>query len=148
MVLFATYEGRASGVQTKPSGTHLKDKHIVYWRLGDLAPSAAADWQKIVCRIVGEQGAEPQPGAVEARWEFSPPPPASEGEGGIEGGRVVSVSRLEEAKGKDREVEVEPSDDDPFADVVAEPVPVVDLAPRWVDVPGARRLVSGKYQAL
>ncbi|KAJ4289469.1 Suppressor of Profilin deletion [Collariella sp. IMI 366227] len=33
VVFIATYEGaRASGVQTKPSGTHLKEKHLVYWR--------------------------------------------------------------------------------------------------------------------
>ncbi|MDT9151196.1 hypothetical protein RSW37_26035, partial [Escherichia coli] len=48
----ATYEGaRASGVQTKPSGTHLKDKHLVYWRLGDV--TLTEDWGKIICRVIG-----------------------------------------------------------------------------------------------
>lgn len=156
-MLFATYEGRASGAQTKPSGTHLKDKHIVYWRLGDLTPSSATDWQKIVCRIVGEQGAEPKPGIVEARWEFTPPPPLPDWLGGndheneIETG-AISVSRLEEAsannKGKDREVE----DDDPFADAASESGATTTTdappSPKWVEVPVVRRLVSGKYQAL
>ncbi len=181
VVLFATYEGRASGVQTKPSGTHLKDKRIVYWRLGDVTlrqPGGDHDqdgWQKIVCRVVGEQGAEPKPGAIEARWEFTIPPTttaaaaaspswAAMAENGDDGGvsvragagagvaaaaGAIGVSRLEEPKGKDREVEL-PSDDDPFADAVADSADLaaVNATPRWVDVPTTRRLVSGKYQAI
>ncbi|KAI0387906.1 Muniscin C-terminal mu homology domain-containing protein [Hypomontagnella monticulosa] len=132
LVLFATYEGKASGAQTKPSGTHLKDKHLVYWRLGDVTLSPDADWQKIVCRIIGDQGVEPKPGAVEARWEVTPPP------GIVEGGNTVSVSRLEEGKGK----EVELSEDDPFADDTPAPEEA-----KWVDVSAVRKLVSGKYEA-
>ncbi|KAI0161099.1 Muniscin C-terminal mu homology domain-containing protein [Hypoxylon sp. FL1284] len=130
VVLFATYDGRASGAQTKPAGTHLKDKHLVYWRLGDVAldPAAAADWQKLVCRVTGDHGVEPRPGHVEARWEFAGPfsEPA---------GAVVSVARLDEPKAKDVE-------DDPFADESAAPE-----EPRWVDVPAVRKLVSGKYES-
>ncbi|KAI1265039.1 Muniscin C-terminal mu homology domain-containing protein [Xylariaceae sp. FL1019] len=131
LVLFATYEGRASGAQTKPSGTHLKDRHLVYWRLGDVSLSPHADWQKIVCRIVGEQGAEPKPASIEARWEFNPP-------SDVDSSRTVSVSRLEEAKGK----EVEGSDDDPFADAASS-----GPEGRWVEVPAVRKLLSGKYEA-
>ncbi|KAL7627787.1 Suppressor of Profilin deletion [Parahypoxylon ruwenzoriense] len=130
LVLFATYEGKASGAQTKPSGTHLKEKHLVYWRIGDISLSADADWQKIVCRIIGDQGVEPKPGTIEARWEFSPP-------SGAEGPNAISVSRFEESKGK----EVELSSDDPFADERA-----TDEG-KWVDVPVVRKLVSGKYEA-
>ncbi|CAJ2514043.1 Uu.00g021620.m01.CDS01 [Anthostomella pinea] len=131
-VLFVTYEGKASGAQTKPSGTHLKDKHLVYWRLGDITLSSDANWQKIVCRIVGEQGSEPKAGTVEARWEFSPPSNAETAAG------AISVFRLEESKGKGAEL----SDDDPFADsdeTVAEG--------RWLEVPVVRKLISGKYDA-
>jgi hypothetical protein len=130
-VLFATYEGKASGAQTKPTGTHLKDKHLVYWRLGDVTLSASQSWQKIVCRIVGEAGVEPKPGTVEARWEYTPESDVVDG---------ISVSKLEEAKGK----EVELSEDDPFADAGAN-----DAASegRWVDVPAVRKFVSGKFEA-
>ncbi|KAI5868335.1 Muniscin C-terminal mu homology domain-containing protein [Durotheca rogersii] len=131
LVLFATYEGKASGAQTKPSGTHLKDKHLVYWRIGDIHLTPDADWQKIVCRIIGDQGVEPKPGTIEARWEFSPPP-------GAEGANAISVSRFEETKGK----EVELSEDDPFADETA----TADEG-RWVDVPVIRKQISGKYEA-
>ncbi|OTA59143.1 hypothetical protein K449DRAFT_385183 [Hypoxylon sp. EC38] len=132
LVLFATYEGKASGAQTKPSGTHLKEKHLVYWRLGDVTLSPDADWQKIVCRIIGDQGVEPKPGAVEARWEVTPP------SGFADSGNAISVSRFEESKGK----EIELSSDDPFADETA-----TAEEGKWVDVPAVRKLVSGKYEA-
>ncbi|KAI1359941.1 Muniscin C-terminal mu homology domain-containing protein [Xylaria arbuscula] len=131
LVIFATYEGSASGVQTKPSGTHLKEKHLVYWRLGDVTLSSDRDWQKIVCRVVGEQGAEPKPGNIEARWEFNPLADA-------EAGRAISLSKLEEGKGK----EVEITDDDPFADATSS-----TADGKWVDVPAVRRILSGRYEA-
>ncbi|KAI8964405.1 Muniscin C-terminal mu homology domain-containing protein [Daldinia sp. FL1419] len=132
LVLFVAYEGKASGVQTRPSGTHLKDKHLVYWRLGDVTFSPDADWQKIVCRIIGDQGVEPKPGAIEARWEVSPP------SGFLESTGAISVSKFEEGKSK----EVELTEDDPFADDTA----AVEEG-KWVDVPTVRKLVSGKYEA-
>ncbi|KAI8945690.1 Muniscin C-terminal mu homology domain-containing protein [Xylaria longipes] len=131
LVIFATYEGRASGAQTKPSGTHLKDKHLVYWRLGDVTLSPDADWQKIICRIVGEQGAEPKPSNIEARWEFTPP---ADGEAS----QLVSLSRLEEGKNKEFEI----ADDDPFADAASSAA-----EGKWVDVLAVRKLLSGRYEA-
>lgn len=152
----ATYEGaRASGAQSKPASVHLKDKHAVYWKLGDVAlASGSEDWSRIVCRIVGEGGAEPRPGRVEARWEYAVPPQAtleqqSDSSTGI--GSGISISRLVESKGKERAVdqdeegEGEEVEDDPFADRSATPSP--RTARTWVDVPAARRLVSGKYEA-
>ncbi|KAI1386595.1 Muniscin C-terminal mu homology domain-containing protein [Hypoxylon trugodes] len=132
LVLFASYEGKASGAQTKPSGTHLKEKHLIYWRLGDLTLSVDGDWQKIVCRIIGDQGVEPKPGSIEARWEVTPPTEMTEG------GNAISVSRFEEGKGK----EVELTEDDPFADDTA-----ATEEGKWIDVPTIRKLVSGKYEA-
>ncbi|RYP54550.1 hypothetical protein DL769_010341 [Monosporascus sp. CRB-8-3] len=141
LVLFAAYDGgKASGAQTKPAGTHLKEKRLVYWRLGDVTLLRDGDWQKIVCRVVGDQGAELKPGAVEARWEFNPQPSSlSEADAAL-----IGVSRLDEAKGKDKEAEA--TDDDPFADA-AESASATTDAGRWVDVPTTRRLVSGKYEA-
>ncbi|KAK4189497.1 Muniscin C-terminal mu homology domain-containing protein [Podospora australis] len=139
LVFVATYEGaRASGVQTKPSGTHVKDKHLVYWRLGDV--TLTDDWSKIICRVIGEQNAEPQPGHVEVRWEYAVPSAASESETPVGGG--ISVARLGESKGKGRDVSLD--EEDPFADAG-------QLSPkdtrRWVDVPVVRKLVSGKYES-
>lgn len=141
----ATYEGaRASGVQTKPTGTHLKEKHLIYWRLGDVTlHPEKEDWQKIVCRIIGAENAEPKPGVLEARWEYlSSPVP---GEDGSHGG--ISVSRRAESKGKEKATDSssEDTEDDPFADesaAVASPKPV-----HWSEIPMVRKLVSGKYEA-
>lgn len=125
VVIFATYEGRASGAQTKPSGTHLKDKHIVYWRLGDV--SLTPEPQKIVCRVVGAENAELKPGHVEARWEYAPGPSRESLAG-------ISVSMVKEEKGKGKELYA----DDPFADE--------GMQESWGEVPLAYRLVSGKYE--
>lgn len=131
LVIFATYEGRASGAQTKPAGTHLKDKHLVYWRLGDVTLSPDADWQKIVCRVIGDQGAEPKPGTVEARWEFIP-------RADFESSQAISISRLDEGKNKEAEI----ADDDPFADAASSAA-----EGKWVDVPTVRKVLSGRYEA-
>jgi hypothetical protein len=145
VVFIATYEGaRASGVQTKPSGTHLKDKHLVYWRLGDV--TLTDDWAKIICRVIGEQNAEPLPGRVEVRWEWAAP---STQQGAVDAGSGISVARLlpgEKGKGK----AVQQDDvEDPFADAGAlSPPASPDFVPRiWADVPLARRLVGGKYES-
>ncbi|KAF5722098.1 FCH domain-containing protein [Fusarium mundagurra] len=127
VVIVAKYEGKSSGAQTKPVGTHLKDKHLVYWRLGDL--TLTAEPHKIVCRIIGAEGAEPKPGHIEARWEFT-----ATGDQVI--GSGISISRLDEGKGKGKDV----SEDDPFADETA------STEHKWVDVPISRKLVSGKYE--
>ncbi|KAF9874764.1 fes cip4 domain-containing protein [Colletotrichum karsti] len=130
VVFVATYEGaRASGAQTKPTGTHLKDKHLVYWRLGDL--TLTAETQKIVCRIIGAENAEPKPGHIEARWEFTP---ESLGSG-------ISISRLEETKGKGKEEDADPfADDNPTS-------PALPADQQWVDVKLVKKITSGKYEA-
>ncbi|EFY96277.1 Fes/CIP4 domain-containing protein [Metarhizium robertsii ARSEF 23] len=125
-VFVARYEGKAISAQTKPSGTHLKDKHLVYWRLGDV--TLTSDMQKIVCRIVGAEGICPSPGHVEARWEYTASGDALVGSG-------ISVSRLAD-KGKGKEL----TDDDPFADAGSA------TSQTWLDIPVIRKLVSGKYE--
>lgn len=131
VVLVATYNGRASGAQTKPTGTHLKEKHLVYWRLGDV--TLTNNLQKIVCRVIGAEGTEPTPGHIEARWEYVT--------SDSNAGSGITISRLQEGKGKGREV----VEDDPFADEsLARASPVPDQT--WVDLPLSRKLVSGKYE--
>lgn len=128
VVFVATYDGKATGAQTKPSGTHLKDKHLVYWRLGDV--TLTSETQKIVCRVLGVEGSEPAPGHIEARWEY-----ATAGEVATASG--ISVSRQVADKGKGREVA-----SDPFAD--ADTSAGDGMA--WAEVPLTRKLVSGKYE--
>jgi F-BAR domain only protein len=138
VVFVATYESAvpAAGAQTKPSGTHLKEKKLVYWRMGDVT-LGGEEWGKIVCRIVGAENAEVKPGSVEARWEYA----VSTGGSGVENGDGISVSRWVESKGKGKEE----AEADPFAD---DGTPATDnAAGSWVGVPLVKKLVSGKYEA-
>lgn len=146
VTFMATYEGaRASGVQTKPTGTHLKEKHLIYWRLGDVTLQPGSDWQKIICRIIGAEKGEPQPGNIEARWEYATTSSTVNDDGSPNG---ISISRRGESKGKEKAVEdtsgEESTEDDPFADesAVTSPKPV-----NWQEVPLVRKIVSGKYEA-
>ncbi|RFU30539.1 hypothetical protein B7463_g5771, partial [Scytalidium lignicola] len=135
LVLMAMYEGaRASGCQTKPTGTHLKEKSLVYWRLGDL--TLDKEWHKVICRFIGSEGAEVKPGHVEARWELhgSQIHPLTSG---------ITLSRLDVGKGKEKEETV-----DPFAD---ESAPLASAesseAAKWVEIETAKKYISGKYEA-
>lgn len=135
VIFVASYEGaRASGVQTKPTGVHLKDKHLVYWRLGDM--TLPDDWSKIICRVVGERNAEPRPGPVEVRWEYH----VADGQLGS----GISVSRLADVKGKGKATDGVTASD-PFADEGGLTTP--REARSWADVPLMTTLVSGKYEA-
>ncbi|KAF3766979.1 hypothetical protein M406DRAFT_106400 [Cryphonectria parasitica EP155] len=144
LTFVATYEGaRASGVQTKPAGTHLKEKHLVYWRIGDVSLSSGDDgWQKIVCRVIGAENAQPRPGTIEARWEYISS--SAPGDEGTHGG--ISISRRGESKGKEKATDDsgEDTEDDPFADESAVASP---KGASWHDVPLVRKIVSGKYEA-
>lgn len=141
----ATYEGaRASGVQTKPPGVHLKDKHVVYWRMGDVTLQPGSDdWHKIVCRVIGAENTEPKAGNIEVRWEYiSTSSPADDG---THGG--ISISRRAESKGKEKATDDsgEDTEDDPFADESAAASSPKDFS--WHDVPLVRKIVSGTYEA-
>jgi hypothetical protein len=138
VMFVATYEGaRASGVQTKPSGTHLKDKHLVYWRLGDVDLSSDG-WSKIICRVIGEQNAEPLPGHIEIRWEYHHSQTAAPGEVGS----GISISRAVESKGKGKEKATDEDEEDPFADSTPK-----EDSRTWTDVQLVTKLVSGKFEA-
>jgi hypothetical protein len=132
LVLVAIYEGaRASGCQTKPTGTHIKEKSLVYWRLGDVALTQEA--HKVICRFVGAEGAAPEPGRIEARWEIH-------GSTRLPAGSGISLSRLESSKGKEKEESA-----DPFADESV--VSPTTVSPAWVDIETNKKFVSGKYEA-
>lgn len=166
LILVASYEGRATSAQSRPTCTHLRDKHMVYWRVPDAA-LAPGQWHKVVCRVSSgpagaaaaaaavEAGAELKPGRVEARWEYVPAAatPAD-----------VTLSRLEpapaEGKGKEKAAAAaaaalgddlaEEPEADPFADEQLTPqlTPQPGNAAKWVDVPLVTRVVSGKYEVV
>ncbi|ERS97541.1 hypothetical protein HMPREF1624_05710 [Sporothrix schenckii ATCC 58251] len=147
VVFFATYEGRASTIASKPSGTHVKDRHLVYWRLPSVTLTAA--WSKIACAIrVEAGGAVPQPGNVEARWEYAVPAAATDADADESS---ITISQLQPATTS--ALEEEDEEQDPFADDSL-PSPKTTNgagagtgAPLWTDVPLARQIVSGsKYE--
>jgi hypothetical protein len=134
LVIIAHYTGaRATGCQTKPSGTHLKEKSLVYWRLGDV--SLTNEWHKVICRFVGAEGAVPEAGHIDAKWEL-------QGSASLSLGSGISLSRLEVGKGKEKE-----ESDDPFADESVASPTTVTPAGNWVEVETSKKLVGGTYEA-
>ena len=136
LVLVAIYGGaRATGAQTKPTGTHLKEQSLVYWKLGDVTLSQ--DWHKVICRFAGAEGVAPEASRVEARWEVHGSYPIGSG---------ITLSRLEKSKGKEKE-----ESDDPFADesIVQQASPtMVSPQGKWVEIETTKKFVSGRYEAL
>lgn len=96
--------------------------------------SLTNEWHKLICRFVGVEGAVPEPGHIEARWELHGPASTSLGSG-------ISLSKLEAGKGKEKE-----ESDDPFADAIASPTTATS-AGTWVDVKTSKKLVGGRYEA-
>jgi hypothetical protein len=161
VVLVATYlGGKGARAQTRPGGTHLGDKGVVYWRLGDvvLDPASGAGEGKVVCRVFGADAAAVlRPGHVEARWEHVPEG-GSGGDGGSSSGSSsggaaalasgISISRLVGRGGEEGEEDRhhDEAEQDPFADDDAAAARSSKDVKTWVDVPLARKLVSGKYE--
>jgi hypothetical protein len=134
LLLLANYEGaKAGSCQTKPSGTHIKEKSLVYWRLGDVTLDGS--WQRIIARLTGADGQEPKPGFIEARWEINVTTGAAIGSG-------LGISRLEMGKGKEKE------EADPFADdSVSTPTTSTEDGNKWIPIEAARKVISGKFEA-
>ena len=134
LVLVAIYQGpRPTNCQTKPSGTHLKEKSLVYWRLGDV--TLTHEPHKVICRFAGTEGAVPEPGHVEARWEV-------QGSVGNPVGSGITMSRLEPSKGKEKEESV-----DPFADESMASPTTVSPTGNWIEIETNKKFISGKYEA-
>lgn len=132
--LVAIYTGtRALGCQTKPTGTHIKEKSLVYWRLGDVTLDKS--WHKIVCRFTGSDGTAPEPGSIDARWELH--------NGTVAQGSGISISRLAVSKGKEKEED----SSDPFADDSISGFMSPAGPEKWVELETSRKFVSGKYDA-
>jgi len=134
------YEGpKATGCQTKPSGVHVRDRRTIYWRLGDTTLNPGDEgWHKLVARLAGTEDAEPQPGAIETRWEITN---SSENMGSKLG--ILQLGPDFKGKGKAPAEE----EDDPFADSSQ---PAVEenggQSAHWVEVETSRKLINSKYE--
>ncbi|RKF56663.1 putative saff domain-containing protein [Erysiphe neolycopersici] len=145
LILIAHYTNiSASSCQTKPSGIHLKDKNLVYWRLGDVTLDGA--WHKTVARFSGTESMAPEPGHIEAKWELnaSEELQLSQPSLNIISGGVV-IKRLQE--------DARSNTNDQFADMPIEAIKSsINTAKTngveeqsWIDIPTSKKLVSGKY---
>ncbi|KAL9096389.1 MAG: hypothetical protein Q9165_001386 [Trypethelium subeluteriae] len=123
---------KPTSCQSKPVGTFSRDKSLIYWRLGDVTLASDAAPQKLLARFAMD-GVEGKPGHVEARWEIAGGAASAVGSG-------LSVTRFEQG-GLVKE-------EDPFAD--EEGAAAGPATPRgsWREVEGARKLMSGTYQAV
>ncbi|EKD19655.1 uncharacterized protein L3040_002001 [Drepanopeziza brunnea f. sp. 'multigermtubi'] len=134
VVLIAYYTGaRATGCQSRPNGIHSAANSLIYWRLGDVTLDSTT--QKVICKLSGVEGAMPEPGHLEIRWDMISPVdlPFSSG---------ISISKLDLGEGKEK---VE--NDDPFADESIAGASPVTPESSWTVVPAMKKLASGKYEA-
>ncbi|KAI1007466.1 hypothetical protein K3495_g756 [Podosphaera aphanis] len=140
LILIAHYTGEpASSCQTKPNGTHLKEKLMVYWRLGDILLGENSG--KAVARFSSANGAVLEPGKIEAKWELHNSDNLSSNARSsinIQNYKSAAVKDIESDKGAD-----------PFADesYAAQPVIPAPVESTWVDLHTVRTLFSGKYVA-
>jgi hypothetical protein len=104
-----------------------KESGIVYWKLGDITLNKASPPKPLLARILTE--GEVKAGAAEARWEVN----GSLGSG-------VILSKLEENKGKGKEVE-----EDPFADEDEDGSQKGKES--WREVTAIKKLRAGNYAA-
>ncbi|PQE29241.1 SAFF domain-containing protein [Rutstroemia sp. NJR-2017a BBW] len=123
LIITAVYTGpKATSCQTKPSGTHVREKSRIHWRMGDVTLTHTP--QKLVCRLLNAEGAVPQLGHIEARWEIQTPAVTS----------GIAIARLEAPK--------DAEEADPFADGSSAPT-----VGNWLEVETARKVCTGVYEA-
>jgi hypothetical protein len=105
-----------------------KESSLVYWKLGDITLTKESPPKPLLARFTCE--GEVKPGNVEARWEIN----------GSLGSGIV-LSKLEESKGKGREVE-----EDPFADEDDDGSQKKEEE-SWKDVLAIKKWRAGNYVA-
>ncbi|KAI9847629.1 MAG: hypothetical protein M1837_002203 [Sclerophora amabilis] len=121
---------KVSTCQSKPPSVFLKDRSLVYWRLGDITLDANTLPTKLLARLSTET--EAKPGSIEARWEIS-------GEQATGLGSGLQLSQLR----SDPSIANTSGPADPFADETTPATPNLS----WREVSTVRRLISGKYTA-
>ncbi|OBT54748.1 hypothetical protein VE04_05435 [Pseudogymnoascus sp. 24MN13] len=143
LTLIVSYEGaKAISAQTRPSGTHVKEKSLVFWRLGDVLLEPGVT-NKVLGRLLGDQGGHVLPGVVEAKWEIAVPAETVVGSG-IGVSWKTGVAEEIEGKGKGPE-NAEP---DPFADEDTAKGADSGEANGWTKIESVRKVTSGKYDAI
>ena len=95
--------GRVARCQLSAGGHYMRDRNLIYWRLGDVKLSRSAPANVLRAKLITDLGGEAViPANAEARWEVV-------GEQGV--GSGVGLVRREERIAEDEAEEV-----DPFAD--------------------------------
>ncbi|KAI9778752.1 MAG: hypothetical protein M1816_003914 [Peltula sp. TS41687] len=123
---------KPSACQSKPVGTFLRERALLYWKLGDITLEAGGSLSRLLARFVTDVQAKP--GSIEVRWEVG-------GEDARGLGSQLALSQL--ASPPNKQTATSAPQDDPFADDSSRPTSGVT----WKDVPVVRRLVSGTYVA-
>ena len=132
--IYATYTGaKVATCQTKPTGKLSSRDSLVFWQLGDLA--LANEPRKLVAKFISADGAVPEPGHIKAKWELL-------GSSNPVIGNGVTLSKLQTAKGKEKE-----ESDDPFADETITSPTNATPARNWVEVETRKKLTGGVYEA-
>ncbi|KFX91770.1 hypothetical protein O988_07597 [Pseudogymnoascus sp. VKM F-3808] len=140
LTLIVSYEGaKAISAQTRPSGTHVKDKNLVFWRLGDVLLEPGST-NKVLGRLLGDQGGQVLPGLVEAKWEIAVPAGNVVGSGI---GVSWKTGAADEVEGKGKGPAA-----DPFADEDAVKSADVGEVNGYKIIESVRKVISGKYDAI
>lgn len=140
LTLIVSYEGaKAISAQTRPSGTHVKDKNLVFWRLGDVLLEPGST-NKVLGRLLGDQGGQVLPGLVEAKWEIAVPAGKVVGSGI---GVSWKTGAADEVEGKGKGPAA-----DPFADEDAVKSADVGEVNGYKIIESVRKVISGKYDAI
>ncbi|RKF53086.1 Cytoskeletal protein syp1 [Golovinomyces cichoracearum] len=153
LVLIAHYTGTcASSCQTKPIGTHLKEKLLVYWQLGDVTLDGSP--RKAIARFSGTEANVPQPGYIKARWQLTDVeklslPRYSSGIGIQQLGDMIT-----EDSSRSHDDGTDPFADAPTPKLVASSTPskkadaevsLENEFNNWKEVVTVKKLVSGEY---
>lgn len=130
VTLAFTLEGaKASSCLTKPSGTFVREKNLIYWQLNDVTLTPGGAPQKLLARFATDVQASG--GVVETRWEVS-----GDAARGVGSGLGVSVAGSATSGGAD-----------PFADEDGLGQSGAGGGGEWKVVPGVRKVGSGSYVA-
>jgi hypothetical protein len=125
VLIALTLEGaKGASCLSRPTGTFVRDKNVIYWQLGDITLTAGSAPEKLLARFATD--VEAKGGSIEARWEIS-------GDNARGLGSPLGVSQLAAGDGSA----------DPFADEDA----AGGSTPSWSGVPAVRKLMNGQYVA-
>ncbi|CCU74278.1 BAR superfamily protein [Blumeria hordei DH14] len=135
LILIARYTAsRAIYCQLKPSGTHVRESCLAYWRLGDVILDGT--WLKAVARFTGTEGSAPEPDRIEAKWEIN----------GMKNliTSGINIQKFDSVRNTDYK---DTENENPFSDkdLTSSDKVTKQLGVDWKTIETVKRLVSGKY---